>query len=147
MHSLFRRWLSRKAVDKPDFRRLPWWGILLHTKDKAKISALLESGERLSVTLQTEGWKDVESVIFDWIERYSVQATQLGQKLEEKNGQLVLLEEDTQADDRRRLIACAQASALKGLLAEIRQRSRAKDLMDKRQSQEDKLKVDTGELI
>lgn len=142
----FDNWLKRLRVKKQDRIRLPWWGSLLHSTNKAILEQLIQSGLRISETLSTPGWKDVESVIQDWLDRYSDQAGRLGQKMEEKNGQLVLMEEDTANDDRKRLIACAQAAALRGLLSEIKQRAKAVEMLQKR-DKEKEIEELTGELV
>lgn len=130
-----RSWMRRPVRATSVRSPLPWWGLLLHTKDKAVLEALLESGVRIAQTMATPGWRDVEAVVYDWLDRYTEQARTLGQQMEEREGHLVLREEDTPADDRRRLIACAQAAALKGLLAEVKQRAKAHQMIGRRDAE------------
>ena len=122
---------------------LPWWGLILSSKDKRLLTALLDSGERLTQLLAHPGWSDVEAVFRDWYSRYTEQAGRLGQQMEERHGQWVLRESDTPEDDRRRLIACAQAAALRGVLDELRQRAKIRDHFFKRQEQERKVRGTT----
>ena len=126
------RWASPPAK-APRALHLPWWGLLLSSADRKAIAALLASGQRLRELLAQPGWQDVVSVIEDWIDRYATDAGRLGQQVEEQQGRMVLREQDTPQDDRRRLIAGAQAAALKGLLAELQQRAKAESIWDTRQ--------------
>lgn len=135
------------AVPKPrrTSSRLPWWGLVLHSRDQQTLTALIDSAKRLQTTLETPGWQDVEAVINDWIDRYADQASKLGQRLDDSGGRLMLTEEDTPTDDRRRLIACAQAAALRGLLVELKTRVNVDTLLRKRQEQEKA--IESGELV
>lgn len=141
-----RNWISRPKIRNEKRIRLPWWGICLHSNDKNALTELVSSSQRLQELMKHPGWKDVESVIYDWLERYTEQARRLGQQMQESEGRLVLREDDTPADDRRRLIACAQASALQGLLSEIRQRSQVESILNKRDFKERVLQ-ESGELV
>lgn len=142
----FRQWLQRPKRGSQARVRLPWWGQILSTQDKQVLQALIQSGLKIADTLQTPGWEDIESVFQDWLERYRDLAGRLGQEIKEQNGQMVLTEDDTTADDRRRLIACSQAAAIRGLLAEIKKRAQATDLIARR-DQRKELQEASGELL
>ena len=132
LHALFRQWRQAPKRAASARIRLPWWGQILSTQDKRVLEALIQSGLKMAETVQTPGWADIESVFQDWLERYRDLAGRLGQEMKEQRGQLVLTEDDTTADDRRRLIACAQAAAIRGLLSEIKTRAKAADMIGKR---------------
>ena len=139
-------WIARRRIEQASRVTLPWWGSLLHTQDRVAIQALLESAARIRAVLAQPGWQDIEAIFTDWIARYGEQAIQLGQVMEEDHGRLVLREKDTPEDDRRRLIVAAQAAALKGALAEVRQRAQADELLKRRDRREQAM-VDNGELV
>lgn len=127
--------------------RLPWWGLVLHSRDKAALEALIASSDRLHALMLQPGWQDVQAVIQDWLERYRDQAGHLGQRVKDEGGQWVLSEEDTPADDRRRLIACAQAAALSGLRQEIYQRAGVRQILERRDATEQQQAEVSHELV
>lgn len=119
-------WRKLRLVQRltPKASGLPWWGLGLTTEDVSTIRALQQSATRLTALLQHEGWADVELVMQDWLARYHQVAERLGQTIKpDDHGRVLVSDEDTPQDDRRRLIACAQAAALRGLAAELRQRA------------------------
>ena len=129
------RWRVLRRTPAPK-AGLPWWGLILHSRDKRILKALLESGDRLRTLMGQPGWEDVEAVVQDWIVRYAHEAGRLGQQMEERQGQMVLRDVDTAEDDRRRLIACAQSAAIRGLRSELQQRSQVGEKFLKRQEDE-----------
>lgn len=142
-------WLKRPLSERrtPPAIRLPWWGQLLTSQNKRVLQALLESGQRLAALMQHPGWQDAEAVLQDWIARYAEQAGRLGQQVEDQQGRMVLREVDTPEDDRRRLIAAAQAAALRGYFAELKQRASANDLLLARHEQERKEEPSEDRLV
>jgi len=99
---------------------LPWWGIGLTTSDASVIRKLLQSSKRLTDLMDSEGWHDVECIVQDWMFRYHEVAESLGQEIkQDETGRVLVSDEDTPQHDRQRLIACAQAAAIKGLMGEI----------------------------
>ena len=126
------RWLPARSPAKAERPRLPWWGSLLSSDDQATLRALIESGKRLRAMMGHPGWQDVETVIQGWLDHYTEHAQRLGQVMREEQGRMVLSEVDTPEDDRRRLIAAAQASALKGLLVDLRARAKPEELIRRR---------------
>ena len=126
---------------------LPWWGLILSTEDRQVVTALLASAARLRALREQPGWGDVERILTDWITRYQETATTLGQTVESVQGTLRLTETDSAADDRRRLIASAQAAALKGLRQELASRAEAPRLYQRRQQRQQTIDQESGALV